>query len=745
MCCFALAISLRAAPPAGIQLTEDATSVRVATANYQFTLLKHGFRYSLQCAQPGSQPVPAHASSGLEFGGGQAVETTVQSTNDHGVVFQVRNSKGARALVRVRCEEHFLRLSVEADVPGRIVARTGGMGPSFGLADHAAPPDFHGLSRKTTELTGYSNEDLGSGNPTTVRLVSNFVISPGRGVAVVNLEPRRKIVRVDADECAQGTVSGDAMPDLYYFFGSPEEIYRGFLEVRNRHGYRVCQPKYAMFGVGWEAWGALAWDTNERTVTENVNRYLELGYPLSWMVIGSGFWPRAETNLHATTSFGMWDKNLYPSPTDLIREFHQKGLKVLLGLRIAFIVDGPFAEFGVKRGFFIEEGGKPKVFQIAFPKSPVYLLDAHKPDALRWYADLCQRWLDYGVDGFKEDLFGYGKYVLLDDKIDPVNTALMQRGVYMIGRNGYLGSPMDLHRFEDFNWNQNQDRGPLNGLAFAYSGFPYVYPDIVGGTFTIKGMPPLSDAKLKRYFMRNAQYASVNPSMAMGFGPWRFQDEEVERVVLRAARLHARLHPYIYSAALDTFASGFPYTMTPLPLKWPQDPEVYQLENTQRRGYQWMLGPSLLATPLYGNDCGTAETRDVYLPAGRWMDYDTGEIFEGPRTLKNYPLPPGKTPLFVGGKGVVVERDLEQNGLMAVVYPVAPDNSTYQFTYPDGASHTHITTRSDGTKPLAPGVIDLNTGDSVDFKRDPITKAVSFTIKSGHDYEVTTSKQAKTP
>ena len=745
MCCFVLAISLRAAPSAGSQITEDATSVRVATSNYQFTLLKHGFRYSLQCAEPGSQPVPAHASSGLEFGGGHAVETTVQSTNDHGVVFQVRNTVGATALVRVRCEEHFLRMSVEPDVPGRIVARTGGMGSSFGLADHGSPPDFRSLSRKTTELTGYSNEDLGSGKPTTVRLVSNFVISPGRGVAVVNLEPRRKIVRVDADECAQGTVSGDTMPDLYYFFGSPEEIYRGFLEVRNRHGYRVFPPKYAMFGVGWEAWGALAWDTNERTVRENVNRYLESGYPLSWMIIGSGFWPRTETNLFATTSFGMWDKNLYPSPTDLIKEFHQKGLKVLLGLRIAFIVDGPFAEAGVKRGFFIEEGGKPKVFQIAFPKSPVYLLDAHKPEALRWYVDLCQRWLDYGVDGFKEDLFGYGKYVLLDDKIDPVNTALMQRGVYVMGRNGYLGSPMDLHRFEDFNWNQNQDRGPLNGLAFAYSGFPYVYPDIVGGTFTIKGMPPLSDAKLKRYFMRNAQYASVNPSMAMGFGPWRFQDEEVERVVLRAARLHARLHPYIYSAGMDAFATGFPHTMTPLSLKWPQDPEVYQLENTRRRGYQWMLGPSLLATPLYGNDCATAETRDVYLPAGRWMDYDTGEIIEGPRTLKNYPLPPGKTPLFVGGKGVVVERDLEKNGLMAVVYPVAPENSTYQFIYPDGASRTQITTRSDGTKPATPRVIDLSTGDSVDLKRDPITQAVSFAIKPGHDYEVTITQQPKSP
>jgi hypothetical protein len=127
------------------------------------------------------------------------------------------------------------------------------------------------------------------------------------------------------------------------------------------------------------------------------------------------------------------------------------------------------------------------------------------------------------------------------------------------------------------------------------------------------------------------------------------------------------------------------------------------------------------------------------------MDYDTGEILEGPRTLKNFKLPPGKTPLFVGGKGVVVERDLEQNRLMAVVYPVAPKNSTYQFIHPDGASRTQITTRFDGPQPSVLSVIDLTTGDAVDLKRDPITKAVSFAIQSGHDYEVTTTKHSKTP
>jgi alpha-glucosidase (family GH31 glycosyl hydrolase) len=459
------------------------------------------------------------------------------------------------------------------------------------------------------------------------------------------------------------------------------------------------------------------------------------------MVVGSGFWPRQSSNFLATTSFGLWDTNLYPHPREFIKRFHDKGLKFNLGLRISFITNGPFADEGVKGGYFLNENGTAKVFQIAFPRSPCYLLDAQNPTAVRWYVSLCQKWIDAGVDGFKEDLFGYGRYRFRDDKIDPVNAALMDCGIYIMGRNGYLGSPMDLHRFEDFNQDQNQDRGPLNGLAFAYSGFPYVYPDIVGGTFGEgRNMPPLTSDIMRHYMMRNAQYTSVNPSMSMGMGPWKFESARVERVMLEAARLHARLHPYIYSAAVDAAETGFPYTMTPLPLAWPQDPEVYTLENAHRRGYQWMLGPSLLACPLYGNDYATAISRGVYLPTGQWMDYDTGEIYAGPKTLSQFALPPGKTPLFVGGKGIVVERKLPGQSLEAVIYPVAPSGVEYRFTHSDGKTHSIIKTAevSWGAKSLR--LTDPTTGKRVRFDRDRKTRAVRFPVEAGHSYVLSSDR-----
>ncbi len=728
---------------AGFRLKEDATSVQIETDNYRIDIQKEGFRYRFARAD-GSPIVAAHATSGLEFGGGVASNATLAGQTTERIDFQVVNNHGARAKVAIEPREHHARflITVESGKPGPIVARTGGASPAYGLGDPG------GMGRDRTELTGYTNEQLRalSGSlrkiETATRLMSTFVIFPRHGLAEVCFEPRSKIVRFTTSENALGSAEAVSLPPLYYFFGSPQIIYREFLAARNREGYKVYPPKYDWFGLGWEAWGALAWDTNQKTVTENVERYLELGYPLRWMVVGSGFWPRHDERFHATTSFGLWDEKLYPDPRGFIRHFHERGLKFIIGLRIAFIVDGPYTEEGLKRRVFIQENGESKVFKISFPKKPCYLLDAQNPAAVSWYLSLCEKWLDYGIDGFKEDLFGYTNYPLRDDKIDPVNAALMERGVLLMGRNGFAGSPMDIHRIEDFNNDQNQDRGPLNCLALAYSGFHSPYPDLVGGTFLISNTdvskrPQPTDPKVHRYYLRAAQFCSVTPVMAMGYGPWNFKSAELERVVLAAAKLHGRLQPYLHSAAVESTRDGFPHTMTPLPLVFPDDPEVHQLENTTRRGYQWMLGPSLLAVPLFGDDYPTAQTRDVYLPAGSWIDFDTGETHRGPRTLKGFALPPGKTPLFIGGKGVLVLRELDGEDLHAVVYPIAPDGSEYDFTDRDGKTRSKITRANSGWSLESVIVMDVTENKRIPHTVEKVGGGIRFPLIPGHDYRLT--------
>jgi len=174
--------------------------------------------------------------------------------------------------------------------------------------------------------------------------------------------------------------------------------------------------------------------------------------------------------------------------------------------------------------------------------------------------------------------------------------------------------------------------------------------------------------------------------------------------------------------------------MTPLPLAFPDDPQVYGRENTTVRGYQWMVGPSLLACPLYGNDYATATTREVYLPAGRWMDYDTGEVYTGPKLLKNFALPVGKTPLFVGGKGVLVLRELPGKSLKAAVYPIASAGSSYRFTHRDGRTRTTITAAN--TSGANIGVVDATENKTVVCEHENKTGAIRFAITLGYNYEL---------
>jgi alpha-glucosidase (family GH31 glycosyl hydrolase) len=235
--------------------------------------------------------------------------------------------------------------------------------------------------------------------------------------------------------------------------------------------------------------------------------------------------------------------------------------------------------------------------------------------------------------------------------------------------------------------------------------------------------------------MRYAEYAAVHPSMSFGYGPWSLGRKDVIEVTRNAAQLHHRLTPYIYSAALQAAETGFPYTMTPLPLAYPEDPEVYGLANTTRRSYQWLLGESLMAVPLYGDDYATANSRDVYLPEGRWVEYDTGRMFTGPKTLDDYPLPIGKTPLFVGGKGIVIEEKFGR--LLARIYPVKNETEFF-FRDKDGKA-SRITVKVDN---WAKSPVQVRCGGRLVLTESQ-RGAIVFPIDPGTDYQVVSIRMPK--
>jgi alpha-D-xyloside xylohydrolase len=100
--------------------------------------------------------------------------------------------------------------------------------------------------------------------------------------------------------------------------------------------------------------------------------------------------------------------------------------------------------------------------------------------------------------------------------------------------------------------------------------------------------------------------------------PWLFDQQAVD--VLRFfTRLKCRLMPYLYRAAGQAHATGVP-VMRAMLLEFPDDPACDYLD------LQYMLGDSLLVAPVFSHAGDVA----YYLPAGRWTNFITGAVAEGP-------------------------------------------------------------------------------------------------------------------
>jgi alpha-D-xyloside xylohydrolase len=194
------------------------------------------------------------------------------------------------------------------------------------------------------------------------------------------------------------------------------------------------------------------------------------------------------------------------------------------------------------------------------------------------------------------------------------------------------------------------------GQSAGWSGFPYWGSDI-GGYF---GSPD------DEVFVRWAQFAAFTPIMqAHGLGirePWLFRHSTLE-VYRRFANLHARLVPYSRAAAAVARRTGMPL-MRAMALCFPEDPDIHQ----DWIQYQYLYGPDLLVAPVYS--WGT--TRQVYFPAGEWIDYFTGSPVSGPLAVR-VPAPLESIPVFVrAGTVLPLLRDIATPSASALELQMFP-------------------------------------------------------------------------
>ena len=104
--------------------------------------------------------------------------------------------------------------------------------------------------------------------------------------------------------------------------------------------------------------------------------------------------------------------------------------------------------------------------------------------------------------------------------------------------------------------------------------------------------------------------------------PWLFDEESVD-VLRKFTKLKCSLMPYLFAASCQARQKGTP-VMRAMILEFPEDPACDYLDR------QYMLGDSLLVAPVFSSS-GQVE---YYVPAGRWTNFLTGKIVQGPAWVR---------------------------------------------------------------------------------------------------------------
>jgi alpha-D-xyloside xylohydrolase len=125
-------------------------------------------------------------------------------------------------------------------------------------------------------------------------------------------------------------------------------------------------------------------------------------------------------------------------------------------------------------------------------------------------------------------------------------------------------------------------------------------------------------------------------------------------------------------------------------LEFPDDPSTYTMD------LQYLFGEDLLVAPTY-NSSGQ---RPVYLPEGRWIDFWTHEILEGPRTYK-ITAPLERLPLYVRANALIPTIEPATNVKEAPFEQITVDAYLLEqgsVTLRDTDGTTYITAELTGTQ-----------------------------------------------
>lgn len=432
-----------------------------------------------------------------------------------------------------------------------------------------------------------------------------------------------------------------------YFFGHGHD-YIGCLQDYTAISGRVpLIPRY-MLGNWWSRY----WDYHQDELRDLMVEFREKQIPLSVCIVDMDWHITQTGNASSGWTGYTWNRQQWPDPEGFIAWLHSEGLRTALNLHPA---DGVWPHEAQHEAIARWMGQDPAQEQ------PVRF-DLADPRFVEGYFKLLHHPMEaQGVDFWWLDWQQGARMVYsrhpVAEVMDPL-WWLNHLHFYDLGRDGSR-RPVIFSRWGGLG----SHRYPIGfsgdtvvswaSLAFQ-PYFTATASNVAFGWWSHDIGGHMGGIEEPELYTRWVQYGVFSPIFRLHSTKNPFQDrrpwgygEDVLRITRTAMQLRHALIPYIYSMAWRTTQESIPL-VTPLYYWEAEDEEAYHCPNQYWFGSELMVAP--FVAPRHGET--NLSRQSVWLPAGDWFDFDTGEHFAGGRTITLYGTL-ADTPVLARGGAIV--------------------------------------------------------------------------------------------
>ena len=421
-----------------------------------------------------------------------------------------------------------------------------------------------------------------------------------------------------------------------------EEILRGY---RDLTGYPSMPPLWS-FGV----WMSRMTYFSADEVNAICDRLRQEHYPCDVIHLDTGWF---KTDWLCEWKF---NEERFPNPPAFIKGLKDKGFRVSLW-QLPYVAEGAEQITEARENDYIGPLTKKQESEGSNFSTLDYAgtIDFTYDKATEWYKGLLKRLLDMGVKCIKTD---FGENIHMDAKYKNMSPQLLnnlyallyQKAAYEIteevtgdgivwARSAWAGCQRyPLHWGGDSCSSWDGMAGSLKGgLHFGLSGFAFWSHDVPGFHTLPNFMNGIvRDDVYVRWtqfgvFSSHIRYHGTNKRE-----PWHYP--KIADIVKRWWNLRYALIPYILQESLIATETGHS-VIEALIFQHPKDRTCWHIDD------QYYFGQDFLVCPVMNSE----NCRDVYLPAAasQWVNFFTGERYEGGQWLHLKDIPLEQMPVFV--------------------------------------------------------------------------------------------------